>query len=195
MSANRSIDELIGICRGVLADGMLVQEETEFLLAWMKRHRDVASRWPANVLYARISRALEDGVIDTDEERDLLRLLLRIESDSAEEEASFALCDTPLDHPPPPIVFTGKHFCFTGELVCGSRHYGESCVLDRGGHISKNVTAQTDYLVIGSAGSPAWSSSTFGRKIERAVELRQRGIGIAIVAEHHWCESLEASAR
>lgn len=34
--ANRQVDELIGIVKGVMADGMVHQGEAEFLLLWMR---------------------------------------------------------------------------------------------------------------------------------------------------------------
>lgn len=48
----------------------------------------------------------------------------------------------------------------------------------------------THYLVIGDIGSAAWMHSTHGRKIEAAVELLERGTGIAIISEAHFMKSL-----
>lgn len=175
MKVSRNIDKLIGLCQGILADGVLVQEEAEFLLSWLQRHQEISGVWPANVLYERLVRALEDGVMDSEEERELVRLLLKVDAEaSSHEKNTLENYVNPLDDPAPPIVFRGRRFCFTGDLVCGTRAFGESCVVSRGGHISTSVTLRTDYLVIGAGGSPDWSFGSFGNKIERAVELRAR---------------------
>jgi hypothetical protein len=42
------------------------------------------------------------------------------------------------------------------------------------------------YLVIGIFASRDWYNTNYGRKIERAVELRDSGSGIAIISEEHW---------
>ncbi|NCC30133.1 MAG: hypothetical protein EOM22_18785, partial [Gammaproteobacteria bacterium] len=44
--SDRGIDELIGLCRGVLADGVLVESEVRFLADWLDRHRQIADQWP-----------------------------------------------------------------------------------------------------------------------------------------------------
>jgi hypothetical protein len=40
--------------------------------------------------------------------------------------------------------------------------------------------------VIGLFARPDWANTNYGRKIERAVELRDCGSGISIISEEHW---------
>jgi hypothetical protein len=47
-------------------------------------------------------------------------------------------------------------------------------------------SGSSHYLVIGVFASRDWMYTNYGRKIERAVELRQCGSGIAIISEEHW---------
>src|SRR5881394_940824 len=54
MVTDRQIDELIGLCKGVIADGVLNQQEAEFLRDWLKSNRAAAKRWPGDVIYDRI---------------------------------------------------------------------------------------------------------------------------------------------
>ena len=61
---DRLIDELIGICRGVIADDEVDEREAIFIGQWIEQHRDVADRWPVNVLYARLKEMLKDGVLN-----------------------------------------------------------------------------------------------------------------------------------
>ncbi|HAW32731.1 MAG TPA: hypothetical protein DCY03_32270, partial [Planctomycetaceae bacterium] len=48
---DRKIDELIGLCKGVLADGEVTQFEVEFLQNWLRNNQEISEHWPANVLY------------------------------------------------------------------------------------------------------------------------------------------------
>jgi len=59
-----------------------------------------------------------------------------------------------------------------------------------GGVIDQSPTRETNYLVIGELSSPEWVHATFGRSIERAIELRDQGHGIQIVSEECWVNSL-----
>ena len=47
-------------------------------------------------------------------------------------------------------------------------------------------TRDSDYLLIGLFASRDWANTSFGRKIEKAVALRESGIPIAIISEEHW---------
>lgn len=56
----------------------------------------------------------------------------------------------------------------------------------RGGYTLKDVTKKLHYLVIGNIGSEVWKHSTFGNKIAKAVEYRDKGREIVIISEAHW---------
>ena len=188
---DRLIDELIGISRGVIADGVVDEREAIFLGQWIEQHREVAGKWPVNVLYARLTEMLKDGILSRPEQRELLTTLRDITGgDTAyDQQKSTTL---PLDRPAPPIVFEGSVFCLTGRFVFGSLLECEETIAELGGIVVQNPTAETDYLVIGELGSPDWIHATFGRSIERAVELQQSGHRPKIVSEEHWVNQLAA---
>jgi len=54
-------------------------------------------------------------------------------------------------------------------------------------------TRESHYLVIGTFASRDWANTNFGRKIERAVELRDSGSGIYIISEEYWQKFLTPS--
>jgi NAD-dependent DNA ligase len=75
--------------------------------------------------------------------------------------------------------------------VYGPRKRCENEILSRGGIIAPNVTLRTSYLVVGTLGSRDWVNTAFGRKIEKAVEYRERcGASISIISERRWLEFL-----
>ena len=185
---DRTIDELIGLSRGFLADGEINQSEAEFLLGWLEGNRQFCDQWPFNVLYQRVREMLADGILDHEEQSELIDLLMdltgcgqpvdkKVHSDST----SLPLCD-----PPPEIKFLEKVFCFTGKFIYGTRKECQGEVLSRGASIASSPTLKTQYLVIGQVGSTDWIHSTFGRKIEKAMDLREKGSGIGIVSEELW---------
>ena len=74
-------------------------------------------------------------------------------------------------------------FVFTGKFAYGPRADCQREVLRLGALCEDNVTKRTTYLVIGTFGSRDWVHTSFGRKILKAVEYRQAGSGVAIIAE------------
>ena len=192
---DRKIDELLGLCKGVVADGVVAPGEAEFLKEWMLANREIADHWPANVLFARIVEMLEDHVLDEEEQLELLETLHQIiGKDPIQPGQANAPSSLPFCSPPPELVFQDTLFCFTGKFVTGSRKQVEAMVVGRGAQSKPKPTQETDYLVIGSVGSTDWIHSTHGRKIEKAVELRTKGFPIAIVAEEHWYTYLIAGS-
>jgi len=54
------------------------------------------------------------------------------------------------------------------------------------------LTQETGYLFTGIHATDGWAHATFGRKIEKAVTLREKGLPIAIIGEQHWVAQLRA---
>lgn len=187
---DRLIDELIGICRGIIADGIIDESEAIFLGQWIENHREVAEKWPANLVYARVTEMLRDGVLSSDEQAELLETLRNLTGEGSPLQPEHQPTSLPLSEPIPEIEFQNKSFCFTGKFVFGSTVDCADTIQEVGGVVDENPTQETDYLVIGEFCSPDWVHTTFGRSIERAVELQEQGHGIHIVSERQWVDAL-----
>ena len=187
---DRLIDELIGICRGVIADDNVDEREAIFLGQWIENHRDIANRWPVNVLYARITEMLKDGVLSKDEQGELLRTLQELTGESSTYQEPNRSTTLPIDRPAPDIEFAGKTFCLTGQFVFGSKIECEETVAELGGMVDQEPTQDTDYLVIGEVCSPEWEHTSFGKSIEVAVEMQSQGHDIKIISEEHWVDCM-----
>jgi len=189
--ADRQVDEIIGLCKGVLCDGAVNQSEAEFLLNWLENNRHAADKWPANVLYPRIQSMLEDGVLDNEEEQELLSLLVDITGQPGiNVSGGVASTTLPFDDPAPRVSFHGEIFCLTGKFVAGPRRELEAAIATRGGKCKAAPCKKTTFLVVGEIGSRDWIHSSFGRKIEKAVELRDSGASIAIIPEERFFDYL-----
>lgn len=186
---DRSVDELLGLAKGIIADGMVSVAEAGTLRSWVNANPEAASAWPGNVLADRIARIYEDGHVDESECEELRALLEDLAGGRVTDQGN-AATRLPLDDPPPALELEGKVFVFTGRFFSGTRDWCERSVEDRGATCSSNVTRRTDYLVIGELGSRDWKHTSFGRKIQKAVDIRQEGRGLGIVAEDHWARCL-----
>ncbi len=188
---DRDMDELIGICKGVLADRKVVLQEAEFLKQWLDANWHVATIWPANTLYQRIEEMLVDDILDQEEQKELFELLHQFTGGDIPKQAASMTTKLPFDEPQPQLTFKDRLYCFTGNLAYGSRKQCASEVTSRGGTVKNSITQETNYLVVGAFGNIEWIHSTHGRKIEKAIDMRKSGYySIAIISEQHWTDSL-----
>lgn len=186
----REIDQLLGICEFTLQDGLIDAHEAAEIYTWLNNHRACLNTWPASVLYARLRSMLADGVLDDDEQGDLLGLVASIVTPPVENKAR-APSSLPVDSPVPDIVFDERSFCFTGVFDFGTRTDCHSAIRIRGGVPAERITQKLHYLVIGNVGAETWRHSSFGAKIAKAVEYREQGAPLKIVAETHWSNALK----
>ncbi|MDR6951963.1 NAD-dependent DNA ligase [Ancylobacter sp. 3268] len=182
---SRQIDELIGISRGLIADGQVNEAEAEFLQKWLAANLGVSDQPLIRVLYQRVAEILGDGVYDSAEGAELFETLSRFTTGNFELGEVLKPTGLPLCRPAPSLTFYGKRYCFTGTFNYGQRKHCEAAVVERGAEIG-GMTQKTDVLVIGAYATESWKHSSFGNKIMQAVEWRDGGIPISIVAEEHW---------
>ncbi|MCW8886899.1 MAG: BRCT domain-containing protein [Motiliproteus sp.] len=197
-NVTRDLNELIGLCKGVLIDNEVTQQEAEFLIRWIHDHQEVADHWPVSVLYPRLKQVLEDGVLDSDEAAELLTLLQDITGDRLESintQTGEVLVDQsatvlPLNEPEEDILFSEQHFVLTGKFASGTRKECEAEVLSRGGYVQRKPTKKTRYVVIGTCGSRDWAHAPWGRKIQHAMLLREEGQDLNIISEERWAKEI-----
>jgi NAD-dependent DNA ligase len=187
--SSRQVDELIGLARGVCADGSINQAEVEFLQKWLAANVSISDQPLIRTLYLRINDILRDGIVSPDEQLELMETLHSFSDRDFELGETLKATSLPLCDPAPALTFNGMAYCFTGTFNYGRRSLCEQAVADRGGS-SANLTKKTDYLVIGTYATESWKHSSFGHKIMKAVEMRDLGVPISIVSESHWVQHL-----
>lgn len=187
--SSRQIDELIGLARGVAADGAINQAEVEFLQKWLAANIEISDQPIIRTLYRRVSEILADGVVDPDEHTELLDTLNGFSNRDFELGEVLKPTTLPLCDPAPILAFADRLYCFTGTFNFGQRKYCEQAIADRGG-FSGGLSQKTEVLVIGAYATESWKHSSFGDKIVRATAWRDQGLPISIVAEKHWVRFL-----
>jgi len=187
--SDRQIDELIGIARGLLADGKIDQSEVECLQKWLAANVTISDQPLIRTLYKRINEILRDDVVDADETSELFETLNHFVHRDFELGETLKATSLPLNDPAPNLVFPGRRYCFTGTFTFGRRRECEKAVADRGAAVG-SLTQKTQFLVIGTYATESWKHSSFGNKISQACDWRDRGIPIVIVSEAHWVRYL-----
>ena len=188
----RDLSELLGLAKCMLIDGTIDAQEADFLRNWADNHPDALAHWPTDFIFARLNHFYADGHIDEAERRELKELLSALVGGTTTmvlgEECATTL---PLDRPPPELLYRPTDvYVFTGKFAFGPRGECRKTVMQRGAQCEDNITKRTSFLVISTFDSRDWVQSSYGRKIQKAVNLRDTGLPLKIVGEDHWARAL-----
>lgn len=193
-----SIQQLEGIIHGLVADNTITDFEIQRLQGWMDAHTFLAGTYPFDEVYSLLSSVLADQVV-TDDERNTLKSFFYTfidtkESYNVNEPDVTALWEQytigGICAVSPSITIAGKTFCFTGTSARAKRKEIAAIIEDAGGLYQDTVTKAIDYLIVGAEGNPCWAFSCYGRKVEKAIQLRKAGRPIALVNEHDFWAAL-----
>jgi len=188
-NVSKAIDQLSGICAGILADGIVCDAEARFFHDWVQKFACYEPVWPFTEILQRLNVMFSDGHIDDDERKELAETMRQITGRGVYSEPSETFSsELPLDQPlPDEVVFSGNEFVPTGRFAFGTRSKVADAITALNGIPKDGFPTQTTrYLIIGVFASRDWYHTNYGRKIERAVELRSEGHPISILSEEHW---------
>jgi hypothetical protein len=180
---------LCGLIQGMMSDRSLNDSEIFSLNEWLRVNN--TNEWPASALRLRLTEILADGVISESERLDLIDLLQKCGPQNLHKLGTPEIGPITLGTcEPDTIHFDAAAFCFTGTFVRGTRRTCERLVEERGGFTSSTVTKRLNYLVLGTLPTRDWITSSFGRKIHKAISLQNEGHPIQIVTEAAWSRFL-----
>lgn len=180
-SETRALQELKTILESMLADGEISIYEVESIRYWLEEHRDLSGNYPFDKAFNALDDVLEDGVITEEELNDLKSIFSEI-VDPVKCKSCHNEIKTLID----------KHVCLTGEFEYGSKKAVEELILKLGGIIDKSVKKATTYVVVGSLGSDAWKTGNYGGKIQKAMELIDKGQDLSIVEEKEFITAINS---
>lgn len=188
---NKSIEMLLGMVTGMVADAHLHDLEIQLLSTWLAANEEAASLWPASVIATKVREVLADGIITEDERAHLLEVLQQLASTNFAETGSVTpeVVTLPIEDSGE-VRLTGTLVCHTGKFLYGPRPACERLTQQAGGIPQDAITLKTGVLVVGSEVSSSWVHTPFGRKIQRAAEMRASGHPIRIISEQRWLEVL-----
>ena len=191
MREDKGIAMLLGIITGIVADGTLHDLEVKMLHTWLTDNKDAANTWPGSSIVAVIEAALEDGSIDAEERAQLLKLLTGLSTNQFADtgSASPEVIALPVDDECI-VNLKNARVCLTGEFAHGPRSLCEQLTEQAGAELRNTVNGKTDYLVLGANASPSWAHTSFGRKIQQAIEAQREGCKVKIISEERWKSAL-----
>lgn len=191
------LQELHGICHGILADGEVSNEEIFALSTWLDKHFHLTTYYPYDELNALVLAVVSDREISDDERKRLKAYFNEFANLSNTTTKSSILEDiknvniSGICTPSPSIDFEAKIFCFTGFSKVAPRQKISETITNLGGVFTNSVSSKTDYLIVGNTENPCWAFACYGRKVERAMELRKSGHKISVIHELDFWDIIE----
>lgn len=165
---------------------MVTDSEILFLDLWLKDNKAYTSLFPLNVIKQRIDAILASGIITQAERENLCRELTAIQGNNFRETGmAGGFSNASIFDQPDCIIIKDSVFCLTGQFASGPRDRCERALKKFGAVLAANITQKLDFLVVGSLSSRDWIASGHGRKIEKALHYRQKGIPITILSEEN----------
>ena len=168
----RALQELHVLVQEIIEDGVITESELYALSSWVENHIELQGNYPFDRIFNALDKVLEDGKVSLEELEELKALFI----DFVDPVKSRCCHDTI-------CTLFGKHVCITGDFEYGSRNDVFALIEKAGGIIDKNIKKATDYIVIGVKGSESWKTGNYGSKIQKAVELNEKGSDIKFVEE------------
>ena len=180
------IQRFHGILHGVLADGVVGDEEVRRLSDWVSENEHLRGCYPFDEVDSVLTTILSDGRI-SEQERFSLKAFLDdfvvVGEVPPEKRGSRHLAVSGVCAMCPEITFEGRIFCLTGESPRANRTEIARKIEAAGGKCIDNVREDLHYLVVCAEGNRCWAFACYGRKVEQAVQWRKRGARMLIVHE------------
>ena len=189
------LQRLHAILGGIVSDGQVTEDELRGLSAWLQDHEHLKTCWPYDEVDSLIVGVMKDQKIDPEEQAMLKAFFSEftavmddrsitspVVSEGANIVGLCAVC--------PEIEFQASTFCFTGASSRYTRKELAATVERLGGTVAPNVTKAVRYLIIGSDGNPCWAYACYGRKVEKAVELRKSGVRVLLIHENDFHDAV-----
>ena len=191
------LQTLQGLCHGILADGEITDKEIFDLDKWLDENEHLNTYYPYDEIRSLVLSIVSDGKV-TEDERLVLKAYFsqfvnlantdiqqKIKEETKEVNIS-GLCTSE-----PIVNFDGETFCITGVLKNETKESLKQKITNLGGITTDSVTKKTDYLIVADNGNPAWAFSCYGRKVEKAVNMRKDGHVITLIHEFDLYDAIE----
>jgi len=182
--------QLGGFLAGISADSTINAGELNALRNWSSENATLFNTWPFDALLPAIVRIGADRQLPADEHGELLSFCHCV---SAIKPTGKAKTDTAANLliQVVSILIQDSTFCFTGESQNYTRKELAKIVEMYGGIAAASVTAQLHYLEICDVPNPAWAFQMYGRKVEKAMNMKKKGAGPEVVFERDLLDGLK----
>lgn len=180
------LNHFLGYCRGIVCDGRITLEEAQGIVAYLKGYPQLHSVVGVSQILTTCIDAVEDGVVNAEEEAEICDVIGQIVGDSYGDTGLAQTFG---------VANVGEHkvgdlsdleeavLVLTGTFQVKPRRKFEQELEGFGAVIAKHVSGNTSYVIIGGEASRDWIEMHRGTKIRKAQELRTQSDRPLFVSE------------
>ncbi|WP_339344162.1 BRCT domain-containing protein [uncultured Alcanivorax sp.] len=177
-------NEFLAYLQGINADNIITLAEARALQHWLDSHPEYTNEWPMKGVKQRIYQCLADNHISQEESDDLSQMFKSIAGcDFLDTGMAGGLSAWSILEYQPDYQLQGKSIAFTGTFSIGARSFLKEHAITAGATVKTGVSKQLDALYVGSILTPDWMFTSHGRKIQQALDLKDKGHPILLLCE------------
>ena len=177
-----ALQEIQALLRNITSVGKASEEDFNSLMHWMDKNIALKDTYPFDHIYPSLQTVLEDRT----DKQTVLNELEKLHEEYVDPVNSHSY-QGKIDS------LEGKHIVTTGDFAYGEKPKVYALIERAGGIVDKNLTLNTDYVIVGAYGSKAWKAGSYGEKVEKAMRFNsKKHRDIKIVKEYDFIPAAEA---
>ena len=159
---------LTGLLHGIASDGVINDMEFGYLSNWLNENQFLSKTWLFDELHELVRDSVENRIVNY---KKIIKLSDIVCSDMGDSDNSKLIETIKMDTLAKEILVTQKVFCITGNSLYNSRKEIAKMIEDKGGIVQDSVSSKIHYLVICDEKNSCWAFSSYGRKVEKVLQL------------------------
>jgi NAD-dependent DNA ligase len=182
-----AVNRFLGFCRGVVCDGKIGAREASTIIQRISDQPKLREIIGVQQILVTCLDALADGIVSPEESLEICSAISEVVGDSYGDTGiagSFGVAtfsESRLDNLEEDFI--GKVVVLTGSFRTSPRTLLEMRLMELGAEVAKQVSGNTDYLIIGGEASRDWIEMNRGTKMRKAQQLRVHSSQPAFVSE------------
>ncbi|OZI05720.1 hypothetical protein BWI93_23820 [Siphonobacter sp. BAB-5385] len=184
--------QLTGLLTGIAADRIINEAEIHQLNDWLGEHFFLKNTWLFDDLFPLIQKIILNRTITPSLQDELLKICDLVNALPQQEERSNQTMARSLTSPDLQIDIPTFSFCLTGTSKQYTRRQLAELIELYGGYMQDSVSSKLQYLVICDEKSNCWAFASYGRKVEKAIQLKAKGKGPEVIYEEDLHAAIEA---
>jgi hypothetical protein len=177
--SDKFASELTGLLRGILIDGRVSRDEAAFLYEWCTKVQNTVQKERTLEPVRRFVEACYPVCQEIIAGADPNKLKEMLEAFGG--KGSYKGC---LDLLNPKDIDLTSSFCLTGTFSWKERGEVAKTLEGAGAKVYDKLVKDVRFLVVGDEETKSWATTSYGRKIERAMQWKNSGHQIWIISEH-----------
>ncbi|WP_053067793.1 BRCT domain-containing protein [Muribacter muris] len=181
------INFLQGLCKGLIADGRIEQEEIECLYNYLVDYSGYLSREPMCQIFYETFKDVDLDNISSNQKAKIKALITDFSGCDNQGSVDGLSIGSSFFDTVEGLDLSGKIIQLTGRFKYGTRSKCKALAESQGAIVLDDWRMDIDYLIVGNSNSRDWIYQSYGRKIERAKEYQvKQNHKVKIITEEQW---------